>query len=215
MITAVFDLDRTLLPGTTAERIFLRWLVRNRQLGLSSLKRTLSFLAANPNTGTFHRIRAERPYLQGMHDAVLRVHGRRAVDQKILPSLSERGIEFLLWHQARSHQIVLLSGSLPYVVEPLAEHLGIEHILCSQVELDQLRLTGRLCGLHPYGVAKATLMLEFGQRHDVDFRSSYCYADHHTDEALLDLFGHSVCVNPSERLRQIAIDNDWCIETFC
>ena len=214
MTTAVFDLDRTLLPATTAERIFLRRLVRERVIGPRALFETGRFLIRERGADAAKRVKADRPYLSGQHDATLRLHGHRCVREDLLPALSERGIDFLLWHQEQNHRIVLLSGSLPYVVEPLAEAFNIRHVLCSQVETRRQRLTGRLAGLHPYGDAKAQLMLEFGRAHDVDFKVSYCYADHHSDEPLLRLFGHPICVNPSGRLREIAREHGWRIEIF-
>lgn len=214
MKTAVFDLDRTLLPTTTAERIFLRRLVRERVIGTRALLETGRFLVRERGSGAVKRVKADRPYLIGQHDATLRLHGYRCVREELIPALSERGIDFLFWHRQQNHQIVLLSGSLPYVVEPLAAALNIQHVVCSQVETRKQRLTGRLEGLHPYGDAKAKLMLEFGQTHGVDFDVSYCYADHHSDEPLLRLFGNPVCVNPSSRLREIAREHGWRIEVF-
>jgi HAD superfamily hydrolase (TIGR01490 family) len=214
MIVAVFDLDRTLLPRTTAERMFLRYLIRRRALGISSAAATARYAMCADRSDLVQGIRADRPYLFGIHEATLWWHGLHCAREDILPALSQRGIDYLHWHRARGHHLVMLSGSLPYVVEPLARDLGIESVICSHMHVENQRLTGKLSGLHPYGVAKATLMLEFGQTHAVDFDVSYCYADHHTDEALMELFGNSVCVNPSKKLRQIAIRHNWRIESF-
>ena len=48
----------------------------------------------------------------------------------------------------------------------------------------------------------------------IDLNRSFCYADHHTDQSLLELFGHPICVNPTERLRAIARQRGWAIEWF-
>jgi putative phosphoserine phosphatase / 1-acylglycerol-3-phosphate O-acyltransferase len=214
MIAAVFDLDRTLLPGTTAERIFLRHLLRHRVLGSGAASHTVRYAIDSGLSDIILRVRADRPYLIGMHDATLRLHGRRCAIDEILPALSQRGLDFLHWHQDRDHHPVLLSGSLPYVVEPLARELGIDDVICSQLDVKSQRVTGKLKELHPYGIAKATLILEYGHAHDVEFQASYCYADHHTDESLLQLFGHPVCVNPSRQLRAIGKEHGWRIEEF-
>lgn len=215
MIAAVFDLDRTLLPKTTAERIFLRYLLEKRLLGAGSLVKTVRAALQGSNQGSIaQQIRAERPYLTGMHDAALRLHGRRCAFERILPALSQRGIDHLLWHRDQGHRIVLLSGSLPYVVEPLGDRLGVDHVISSQMELSNRRLTGKLAAAHPYGAAKAELMLDLAQEQQLDLDKSYCYADDHTDEPLLQLFEESICVNPSDRLRGIAQTNGWRIESF-
>jgi HAD superfamily hydrolase (TIGR01490 family) len=215
MIAAVFDLDRTLLPRTTAERVFLKYLSEQGVLGAGSLTRTVrAMLTGAGEGGVIQRIRAERPYLIGLHDAVLRLHGKRCAFQRILPALSERGIDHLLWHRAQGHRIVLLSGSLPYVVEPLGKQLQVDDVICSVMELESRRLTGRLAAPHPYGVAKASLMLELAKAEGIDLERSWCYADHHSDETLLHLFEHPVCVNPSAQLRTIADACDWHVESF-
>jgi putative phosphoserine phosphatase / 1-acylglycerol-3-phosphate O-acyltransferase len=214
MITAVFDLDRTLLPGTTAERIFLRYLIRRRLIGPSAAVRTALYGFQIGLRSAVQQIRADRPYLLGLHDATLRLHGRRCAFADIRPLLSARGVQRVADHIHCGHRLVLLSGSLPYVVEPLADELGIDDVICSRLEIDQLRLTGRLAGLHPYGEAKAVLMREYASFHNVDLSASYCYADHHTDESMLELFGNPVCVNPSEKLQRVAECRGWAVEMF-
>ncbi len=92
------------------------------------------------------KIRADRPYLAGLHDATLRLHGRACAREEILPALSDTGTKRLSEHREQGHEIVLLSGSLPYVVEPLAEDLGISNVICSQMDVQRQRLTGRLSG---------------------------------------------------------------------
>lgn len=215
MIAAVFDLDRTLLPETTAERLFIQHLIRNRVLGLSAGLETAGFILRNGIRDAIQGIRADRPYLVGLHEAVLRLHGRRCVRDLIRPSLSPRGLEYVEWHRAMGHHLVLLSGSLPYVVEPLAEDPGFDHIICSRPESCRQRLVGRLKGLHPYGEAKATLIERYAGYHNLDLTRSYCYADHHTDAIMLQLFGNPVCVNPSEKLRRVAAKSGWRFESFC
>ena len=214
MIAAVFDLDRTLLPGTTAERVFLRYLVRCRVLGLSAGIATLGFVLRSGWTDIVQEIRAQRPYLTGLHDARLRLLGRRCAHQELMPLLSRPGLTRLREHQGLGHRTILLSGSLPYIVEPIAAQVGIDDVICSQMETRELRLTGHLSGLHPYGEAKAHLMSTHGNAVGVDFAESFCYADHHTDAALLGLFGHPVCVNPTDQLRRIACERGWHIESF-
>lgn len=214
MIAAVFDLDRTLLPGTTAERLLLRQLIRERVIGVREALRTARFAFTAGLEDAALRIRAERPYLIGLHDATLRFHGCRCVRDLILPALARRGVDCLERHRTAGHHIVLLSGSLPYVVEPLGDHLRIDKIICSYLEVCRLRITGRLLGLHPYGAAKARLIGDYAASAGLDLAESYCYADHHSDVEMLEMFGHPVCVNPSAELHRIATSNGWCIDAF-
>jgi putative phosphoserine phosphatase/1-acylglycerol-3-phosphate O-acyltransferase len=99
-------------------------------------------------------------------------------------------------------------------VLPIAHALGFEHVICSELESQRERLTGRLLRLHPYGPVKALLTRRLANEQMVDPSQSFCYADHHSDAALLRLFGHPVCVNPDSRLRMLADQNRWTLEKF-
>jgi fatty acyl-CoA reductase len=214
MIAAVFDLDRTLLPGTTAERLFIHHLLKRRVIGLDAIIQTTQYVLRTGISDVVQRIRADRPYLVGLHEARLWLEGRRAVRESILTSLSQVGIDRVKQHKDAGHRTVLLSGSLPYVVEPIASCLGFDEVICSRPRTVNHRVAGGLVGPHPYGEAKAALMRELAHRAGLDLCVSYCYADHHTDIPLLRQFGVPVCVNPTYELRRRAAGCGWRVEVF-
>src|SRR5690606_9787725 len=214
VIAAVFDVDRTLLPDTTAERLFLRFLLRERVLGARAAAETLRFLAVSGWRHPVRDLRAHRPWLRGQQEATMVALGARCFEEMIGPRLAKRGIERVRDHIQEGHQTVLLSGSLPYVLQPMARMLGVRHVICSQPATRNARLTGRLAGLAPYGAAKALLMRRFAEAAQIDLNQSFCYADHHTDEVVLRLFGHPVCINPNDRLYSIAQRLGWPVEEF-
>lgn len=214
MIAAVFDVDRTLLPDTTAERLFLRYLLRERVLGVRALAETLGFLALRGWPHPIRELRRHRPYLQGQLVPSMTELGQRCFEEVIRPRLAARGIERVRHHADAGHQTVLLSGSLPFVLEPMASAMGVDHLICSQLDARNDRLIGRLVGPHPYGTAKALLIRRFAEASRIDLQDSYCYADHHSDEGVLRLFGHPVCINPNDRLRAIALRLGWPVEEF-
>jgi putative phosphoserine phosphatase/1-acylglycerol-3-phosphate O-acyltransferase len=214
MIAAVFDVDRTLLPGTTAERLFLWYLIRERVLGARAAIETLRFAVLRGGGDPVRAVREHRPYFRGQRAAGMKGLGRRCFQELIRPRLAGDGIERVRFHIAAGHRTVLLSGSLPYILQPMAVELGVDDLICSRLDEVDGRLTGRLVGLHPYGAAKAALIRRFAERERVDLDASFCYADHHSDEGILRLFGHPVCVNPTNRLRGIAQRLSWPVEEF-
>jgi HAD superfamily hydrolase (TIGR01490 family) len=214
MIAAVFDLDRTLLPSTTAERLFVRYLIEQRVLGLRALLETVRFSLTTGLRDPIRLVKENRPYFRGVHVARMWLHGRRCFDEVIRSRLSKRGLAQLEHHRDARHRIVLLSGSIPFVVQPMARAFKVDHVICSQLDVRDQRLTGRIVDLHPYGQAKAELMRRYAGAASLDLTRSYCYADHHTDEGILRLFGHPVCVNPTEQLRNTANRAGWSIVEF-
>ena len=61
----------------------------------------------------------------------------------------------------------MITGSTQYPAEALSETLGIEHTLCSRLELINGRFTGRL-ERRCYGQHKVAVAEEFAEIHRVD-----------------------------------------------
>jgi phosphoserine phosphatase len=123
-------------------------------------------------------------------------------------------LERLRQHRADGAMAVLLSGSLAELIEPMGEYVEAEVTIASRLRLAGSRIAGGLDGPHPYGTAKAALIQQLVQERAIELPASFCYADHHTDEPMLSLFGHPVCVNPSEQLRRLAQRHGWPVEEF-
>jgi HAD superfamily hydrolase (TIGR01490 family) len=214
-IAAVFDVDRTLIPGTTTERMFIRYLVRKRVLSLGTGLRTgLYLLRALPRMNPMEAIRQRRVYLAGQREAPIVALARRCYVEEIRPLISPAGREALQEHKAQGHITVLLSGSLDFLLTPLQEDLGADHLIATHMEVKNGRFTGAIAGPWPYGDTKALLINHFAQEHGVDFTASYAYADHHSDEAVLALFGNPVVINPRGKMQQIAAGRRWPTRQF-
>jgi HAD superfamily hydrolase (TIGR01490 family) len=214
-IAAVFDVDRTLVPGTTTERLFIRYLFRKHVLGLGTLLATgLYLLRQLPRMNPMEAIRQQRVYLTGQPASRLRALALRCYEDEIAPLLSQAGRAAVREHHEQGHITVLLSGSLDFLLEPLQRDLGADHLIATHMEEKNGRFTGRIAGPWPYGDTKALLINHFAQEHGVDFTASYAYADHHTDEAVLALFGNPVVINPRTKMQQIAAGRQWPTREF-
>ena len=213
-IAAIFDVDNTLLPGTTSERAFISYLIRNGQYGTRATLRTLATLIRHAHLGPFGVLRTHRPYLRDRTVADVAQLADRVFATRILPRLAPAGLARIRWHQGHGHRVALLSGAPQFLVELLAGYLGIETVIGTPLALSDGRYTGTLDGLHPYGERKALLARQFTETHGIDRSASYAYADHHTDAEVLGLFGHPVCVNATQKLRQIAARHGWPVEVW-
>ena len=215
LVAAVFDVDRTLVPVTTTERIFIRYLFRKRVIGLGVAARTLLFILKSlPHAAPFEAIRRQRAYLQDQpYDKMERL-ARHCFETDILPRLSEAGLTAIREHKAQGHTIVLLSGSLDFLLRPLKEHVGADHLIAAHMEVVDGRLTGKIVGNYPFGSYKASLIRHFAEEHGLDFSQSYAYADHHTDHELLRLFGTPVVINPRPKMQALARREGWTVKEF-
>jgi len=215
MVAAVFDVDRTLVPVTTTERIFIRYLLRKRVLGLRAVLQTVSFILKNlRHTSPFETIRRQRAYLAGQPIEKMRKLARRCFEEDIKPRLSRAGLEAIKEHQTQGHVIVLLSGSLDFLLAPFREWVKADHLIAANMEVKNGKLTGRIIGHYPYGSYKAAIIQHFATEHGLDFSRSYAYADHHTDHEVLRLFANPVVVNPKPKMQEIADREGWPVKQF-
>lgn len=207
-VVAIFDVDQTLVQGYT-ERLFFRYLVRQRRL---SLPRALAYLA---KAACRPRDRfQDKTYLQGLPvEEVVRL-ARQCYRQDIAPRVSPAGRACVLSHQAQGHVIALLSGSLSLLLAPLQEELGADWLLATELQRRNGQFTGAINGLHPRGPDKLQLLQELSRAQGFDLSQAYAYGDHIQDVYLFRGIGHPVAVNPSWRLKRRARKHGWPILHF-
>lgn len=207
-IAAVFDVDRTLVHGST-ERFFFYYLLRHHHLKVGKALAFLGRLSCRPQDRFL-----DKSYLKEMEvEETLRL-ARRCYQEAISPRVSPRGLACIREHQVRGHKIVLLTGSLSFLVQPLRETVGAQWLIATELAQNVRRFTGEIAGLHPRGQNKWLLLQELSQTHGLDLSRSYAYGDHVEDMSILQGIGHPVVVNPSRRLRLAARKYRWPIRYF-
>jgi HAD superfamily hydrolase (TIGR01490 family) len=109
--------------------------------------------------------------------------------------------------------LVLLSTSFAPIVERVAKSLGVSHFIGTQIGLDGGFCTGHINGVIIDGMEKVNAMDNFLTELNLDRLdvNLYFYTDSHNDMELLMKADHQVVINPSKKLRNIAIKNNWPI----
>jgi HAD superfamily hydrolase (TIGR01490 family) len=98
-------------------------------------------------------------------------------------------------HRAAGAAIVLVSGSFPAVLRPVAEHVGATRILCTVPQISAGRFTGRVDGAPMIGEAKREAVREVLRSHpSADSARCFAYGDHVSDLPMLSEVGHPVVV---------------------
>lgn len=211
---AFFDVDGTLIPGTYAERIFIRYLMSKRALTWKNLARySLSVIAG----GKLLRRQAweqNKTYLRGQRARAIQELAQGCFRDRIRSRLSPRALAVVEDHLLRGHRVYLISASLSYLVDPLQRHLGAHGALATQLTEENGRLTGQIKGGFLYGQRKAKLLSQWISRWNIDPGLSFAYSDHHSDIPLLEMVGHPVAVNPDGKLRHHARRRGWPVEIF-
>jgi len=231
---AFFDIDGTLVVATSLESCFLRLALRRRAVGPAALLRNLRTgltslglppsrqgpsVPIPPSLPFLTRLRyallsGNKSYLQGVRLETCQSLAEAAFRSEVLPRLSQQGTSRVQWHQNEGHLVVLLTGTLDFLGEPLRAHLEGDLLLAARPEVVSGRLTGRLVEPHPYGARKLELLLRLAELKQLDLAACYAYADHHTDVPFLESVGYPVAVNPDRRLARCARERGWAVESF-
>ncbi|MCS7187721.1 MAG: HAD-IB family hydrolase [Armatimonadetes bacterium] len=131
-------------------------------------------------------------------------------DAFIKPRIYSDALRQIQWHRDQRHKIVLVTGGLDFVIEPLANWIRADLIAAKLEEIDG-KFTGMLIGEPLIGDGKASAVISYANEHKIDLTKSYAYGDSVSDAPMLACVGNPVAVNPDRRLRQIAIERGWRI----
>ena len=117
-------------------------------------------------------------------------------------------------HRAQGHVIALLTSATRFLSNPVARALDVEHILCTELEIVDGKLTGKHIDPLCYGPGKVEQAETFAAEHGIDLDESYFYSDSCSDLPMLERVGKPRVINPDSRLRRTAAERGWSCETW-
>lgn len=209
-IGAFFDLDGTLVAGYTAAAFFGDQ-VRKREVGPGDFVRTVvnvvdgEVLGGDPTKVAYQVFNA----LRGQSEEAFAAVGERLFLQKIAGTIRHESRALVRAHQRKGHTVAVASAATPYQISPIARDLGIEHLVCTRLVVEDGAFTGETDGPMLWGRYKARGVRAFAAEHDVDLALSYGYGNGYEDVAFLSSVGHPVALNPHRGLREAAGRLGW------
>ena len=202
---AIFDLDGTIIR-LSSEQVFLTYLLNHGEIPIPNLLAwTSNFLRVK----SLSVAKSNKIYLRDLEEDHIHEIARRCFVDPLRASIAPHISELIHAHRAEGRTVILMSGSLSFLVQPFHEHFQTDMMVAHELEVVDGRFTGKRIGLHPFAENKATLAQQLVTEHGFDLSDSYAYGNHHTDAYKLELFGHPVAVNPDRHLRRIATEKGW------
>jgi len=125
------------------------------------------------------------------------------------PHLFHEGSECINAHRAAGRRIVFVTGSIDFIIAPLARYLGADAVIAPQLLERDGRFTGELDGLPVGQEEKARRIREYAEREDIDLSVSFAYGDSIADVPMLRSVGHPGVVNPDRPLATAAREMGW------
>jgi len=210
---ALFDLDKTLLGVNSATL----WVRREVALGQMKKRRALSAMLwlATYQLGLFpaeELVAKAISEVKGVPLAELEARTRSFYDTHLRRAFRPGGLDVLSEHRAQGDVCVLLTSSSHMVADLAAQQLGLDGVLCNQLEVAaDGRLTGRAVGRICYGAGKLFHAQAEAERRGLPLSGATFYTDSYTDLPVLEAVKHPVAVNPDVRLRRHAERVGWPI----
>ena len=214
-IGAFFDLDQTLFAGFSATAFtrdqFTSGRLTPRDLA-DSLRATLSFTMGRTGFSSF--VTATSAVYRGLAESVLEEAGQRTFDKHLATEIYPESRALVKAHQDMGHTLAIITSATRYQAEPVARELGIEHLLYTQLGVEDGVLTGKVIRPTCYGEGKAIAGRSLTAKYDLDLEESYFYSDSHEDLPLFEIVGHPRPLNPNRKLAQIAKERQWPVRRF-
>lgn len=211
MPVALFDLDNTLLDGDS-DYEWGRFLVNHGVVAREWYERENRRFFEDYESGRLdihayarfaYRPLAETP-LPGLK--ALRAD---FVEECILPIILPAARVLLDRHREWHHVLAIVTSTNRFVTEPIAEMLGVDHLLASEPECNDQGYTGELSGTPCFREGKIHHVRQWMEGQGLDLDDSWFYSDSHNDLPLLETVTHPVAVDADATLATLARERGW------
>jgi HAD superfamily hydrolase (TIGR01490 family) len=219
MEAAFFDLDKTLLPGSSlfplAREMYRQRFFTLRDIARMGLDQFRYRMAGAEHAGGMERARAASlEAIRGRRQEEVVEFGRVVAREELLPRLYPQAVELLGRHKRAGREVYIASSSPADYLELLAQELGIDGVIGTKAEVVGGVYTGELDGPLVHAEEKAAAVQSLARERDIDLSRSYAYSDSVNDLPMLELVGNPVAMNPDLHLRTLARRRGWHILDF-
>ncbi len=211
---AFFDLDDTLIIGTNSLLLYVKYLVKKKQMRKRDILRGIYLsLLHKLNLVDIEKL---------LDNFVLPYAGRPATDienlvkqwfeEQVTTHLSQEAKKFVQEHKAQGHTTILLSNSSQFICQLVANYYQLDFSLSSIIEIKDGKLTGKMKKPLCYQEGKVIYATAFAQQNNIDLSKSYFYTDSYSDLPMLQAVGHPRIINPDPILKRYAKKMNWNIQ---
>lgn len=189
---AAFDFDETLTRSDTVVP-FLRRMCGGRTLALAVVARShrVAPAAMRRNRDALRAMATDQAF-RGRPIGEVEAHAREFGDEIYAVGLRPDTVERLAWHRTAGHRVVIVSAAYEQYVQVVGEHLGVDAVLATRLEVEEDRCTGRLLGANCRGPEKLVRLRGWlrEQGLDRDDVTLWAYGDSRGDRELLAAADH-------------------------
>ena len=213
MALALFDLDNTLIAGDS-DHLCGEYLIDQQLVDPNDHKFKNDYYYTQYQAGTLDIIDylcfALRP-IAGLSPADIRTLQQPFMQHYVERILLSAAFDLIAFHRKRGDTLVIITATNSVVTRPIADRLGIEHLIACEAELIDGRYTGKPTGTPSFAEGKVTRMNDWLRSYGKTFNDSYFYSDSQNDLPLLKAVDKPIAVDPDEKLATVATEMGWPI----
>lgn len=133
------------------------------------------------------------------------------IEKVIKPIILKPAIRLVNLHRFKGDTVLVITATNRFVTEPIVELFGIDHLLATTPEFIKGRFTGKFEGIPCFQEGKVKLLEEWLKGASENLDNSTFYSDSHNDLPLLKLVSNPVAVDPDDKLRDYAQQQNWSV----
>lgn len=212
---AFFDLDRTITKAVSgnvlaltaykkrlmsnSDMMYALWLLLGYKLSLRDPQKIIYKMAG---------------WVKGISAKTLDDLSVEISHKILLPAVYPEARSEIRIHSDNNARTVILSSSPTPVCREMSKALGIDDIVCSELEVIDGYLTGHAVRPLCFGNEKVSRLREYCEINNTDPAICWYYGDSIADFPALSIVGHPVCINPDRKLLKQARIKGWKIYSW-
>lgn len=214
MTVAMFDMDHTVL-NVDSSMSWMRFLRRKGELSPLFVARAMVWGVQYKFALLDLDALADRVVgnMRGDSEHEMLTRAKEWHRTDLAPNVAADAKRVIADHRKRGDTVVLLTGSSQYAAKNVAAALDIEHVLCTELEVESGHFTGRVAQ-RCFGPHKVEVAERWAAAHGVDLDEAVFYSDSYNDLPMLSRVARPIAVNPDVRLRRHAEARGWTIASW-
>ena len=194
MSLAIFDLDNTLL-SIDSDHAWGEFLLEQGAVDPVAYREANERFMADYNAGTLDMAAflemALKPLADNSPEQLSAWH-QQFMASKIEPNILPKAEELLARHRTKGDTLLIITATNRFITAPIAERLGVDHLIAVNPEVKEGRYTGRVSGIPSYREGKVTRLEKWLEDQDLTMEGAWFYSDSHNDLPLLEIVEHPV-----------------------
>jgi HAD superfamily hydrolase (TIGR01490 family) len=208
---ALFDLDNTLIAGDS-DHLWGDFLVSQGRVDATEHKALNAHFYDQYKNGELNideYLAFALGPMTGMTKEALVPLQRQFLRDHIEPILLDAAFALLEQHRALGDTLVIITATNTLVTQPIADRLGVEHLIGCEAEIIEGCYTGKPTGVPSFAQGKVSRIQTWCEENKKSMENAVFYSDSHNDLPLLRTVDRAVAVDPDDRLREEAVRQGW------